>query len=120
MISSYSYRRDKNSCNKKVSNTTDRDKYFEKVLNLTRRYAEDKFIMGSYFWSWSDGIEAFNKNCALWTPNNSRPNGDATDVDQGKFSVYESDNSTFAVIEKAVKSMNELPINGNIERFSKS
>jgi len=89
------------------SPTKNRDEYYKYVLRLFTEYAEDQFIVGTYFWGWSFDSYPGNETCKLWEVEDPII-GDSTSMYQGYYSIYKTDNSTLEIINNSAHIINNL------------
>jgi len=125
ILNVFDYPRDKNSYSPS-SKVEDRDDYFKHVLSEVTKYAEDRLMVGAYFWGWSDSFKCTEtpKGTILPPPTCGQKwlfehliIGDRTDHPQGAFSVYESDTSTMKVIKKASDTLRQFPLQDPIPDY---
>lgn len=100
-LEEFGFLRDLKSYNPR-SSTRWRDKYFSEILMLVYDNAlKNGPMSGTNFWAWG-GIGSPSKPDYLWRPGVEYI-GDPPHEPQGFYSVFSSDNSTLAILEKYAK-----------------
>ena len=82
------------------SSTSERDQYYEKVLSYVKG---DPKIAGANFWAFG-GTARPIKGQLFWKPGDEYM-GDPPMEEQGLYTVFDSDRSTWAVIKKKARSL---------------
>ena len=85
-----------------------RDRYFYDLYSFLLEKAEEGYISGSNFWSWS-GIAKPTNPAQMWKRGDSFT-GDPPHELQGWYSIYDSDLSTLAIISKFTKAFNKISL----------